>query len=140
MTERFVDCENDLKHFYDACMDNRSTSSTKLNDRSSRSHAIFTVAIHRTMVEVMGELGSDLKAKVVTTTFTSKFHLVDLAGAGRQARTGAGGGGRGGVQGDGSHDGGKHARTRCAPSPSHTSTHMHAASAFPPAAHRQKSE
>lgn len=48
--------------------------------RSSRSHAIFTVCIHRTMIEVLGELGVDLKAKVVTTTFTSKFHLVDLAG------------------------------------------------------------
>eukprot|EP00197_Chlamydomonas_leiostraca_P007072 CAMPEP_0202862124 /NCGR_PEP_ID=MMETSP1391-20130828/3279_1 /ASSEMBLY_ACC=CAM_ASM_000867 /TAXON_ID=1034604 /ORGANISM="Chlamydomonas leiostraca, Strain SAG 11-49" /LENGTH=276 /DNA_ID=CAMNT_0049541615 /DNA_START=52 /DNA_END=879 /DNA_ORIENTATION=+ len=47
----------ELFQFYSDCMDNRSTSSTKLNDRSSRSHAIFTVSIHRTMVEVLSELG-----------------------------------------------------------------------------------
>ena len=48
--------------------------------RSSRSHAIFTITVHRTMVEVMNEVGEDIKAKVRTSEFTSKLHLVDLAG------------------------------------------------------------
>lgn len=138
MTERAVNSADELLAFFDTCMDNRSTSSTKLNDRwdnstetaehrgqqtglrthrrcnrsyargltergavhlvqlvvpsmlvpagerripptaahhapraschspcrSSRSHAIFTITVQRTIVEVLNELGSDLKAKV----------------------------------------------------------------------------
>ena len=48
--------------------------------RSSRSHAILTITVHRTMVEVLNEVGEDMKAKVRTSEFTSKLHLVDLAG------------------------------------------------------------
>ena len=130
---REVKCENaeDMRKFYDDCMENRSTTSTKLNDRSvrwwlcaggwhqsgcghwgtghheqratawdhdwehhqemmslkgccpcrsSRSHAIFTITVHRTMVEVLNEVGDDMKARVRTSEFTSKLHLVDLAG------------------------------------------------------------
>lgn len=54
---------------------NRTTSSTKMNDESSRSHAIFTISIEHNH-------GDDM----VTT---SKFHLVDLAGSERAKRTGA---------------------------------------------------
>jgi len=32
------------------------------------------------MVEVLNEVGEDMKAKVRTSEFTSKLHLVDLAG------------------------------------------------------------
>lgn len=50
--ERKVTSAKELAKFYDDCMINRSTGSTKLNDRSSRSHAIFTIIIHRTTIEV----------------------------------------------------------------------------------------
>jgi len=50
--EKKVNSAKELAKFYDDCMINRSTGSTKLNDRSSRSHAIFTINIHRTTVEV----------------------------------------------------------------------------------------
>lgn len=54
---------------------NRTTSSTKMNDESSRSHAIFTINIEHNH-------GDD-------EVTTSKFHLVDLAGSERAKRTGA---------------------------------------------------
>ncbi|PNW77017.1 hypothetical protein CHLRE_10g418950v5 [Chlamydomonas reinhardtii] len=88
VTERVVSSAEELTNFFNQCVDNRSTSSTKLNDRSSRSHAIFTITIQRTIVEVLNELGSDLKAKVRTSEFTSKLHLVDLAGSERVKRSG----------------------------------------------------
>lgn len=50
--EKKVNSAAELAKFYNDCMHNRSTGSTKLNDRSSRSHAIFTINIHRTTVEV----------------------------------------------------------------------------------------
>ena len=40
------------------------------------------------MVDVTNEVGSDLKAKVVTSEFESKLHLVDLAGSERVKRSG----------------------------------------------------
>eukprot|EP00798_Chlamydomonas_sp_ICE-L_P012134 gene12134-15246_t len=87
---REIDVSNasDLKRFFDDCMVNRSTSSTKLNDRSSRSHALFTITVHRTIVEVMDELGEDFRAKIRTSSFSSKLHLVDLAGSERVKRSG----------------------------------------------------
>ncbi|KAG2492591.1 hypothetical protein HYH03_009252 [Edaphochlamys debaryana] len=88
VTERELKSADELLSFFNTCVDNRSTSSTKLNDRSSRSHAIFTITISRTIVEVLNELGSDLKAKVRTSEFTSKLHLVDLAGSERVKRSG----------------------------------------------------
>lgn len=53
--EQVVTNSEELRKFFDECMENRSTSSTKLNDRSSRSHAIFTISIHRTVVDVSRE-------------------------------------------------------------------------------------
>mmetsp|Transcript_2102 Transcript_2102/g.5351 ORF Transcript_2102/g.5351 Transcript_2102/m.5351 type:complete len:931 (+) Transcript_2102:94-2886(+) len=87
--ERKVTSAKELAKFYNDCMINRSTGSTKLNDRSSRSHAIFTINIHRTTVEVLEEVGNDMKAKVRTSDYTSKLHLVDLAGSERVKRSGA---------------------------------------------------
>ena len=53
----------------------RTTSATKMNDESSRSHAIFTIGIehHHENEEIT----------------TAQFHLVDLAGSERAKRTGA---------------------------------------------------
>jgi len=83
-----VECKNskDMNTFFSECMSNRSTTSTKLNDRSSRSHAIFTITVHRTMIEVVSGGGG---ARVRTTEFMSKLHLVDLAGSERNKRSGA---------------------------------------------------
>ncbi|VEN41537.1 unnamed protein product [Callosobruchus maculatus] len=53
---------------------NRSTGSTKLNDTSSRSHAIFTVLI-------------ESKNKVTNKTTFGKLNLVDLAGSERANKT-----------------------------------------------------
>mmetsp|Transcript_20322 Transcript_20322/g.40662 ORF Transcript_20322/g.40662 Transcript_20322/m.40662 type:complete len:599 (-) Transcript_20322:63-1859(-) len=53
-----------------------------MNKESSRSHAIFTVALERIKVE---KVGGVVKRSIVR----SKFHLVDLAGSERAKRTGA---------------------------------------------------
>eukprot|EP01135_Chromosphaera_perkinsii_P002471 Nk52_evm77s223 gene=Nk52_evmTU77s223 len=58
---------------------NRAVGSTNMNERSSRSHAIFTVTIERC------ELGVDEKDHIRV----GKLNLVDLAGSERQAKTGA---------------------------------------------------
>lgn len=58
----------------------RTTASTKMNDQSSRSHAIFTISIQQTRV------ACDAKDIEV---LSAKFHFVDLAGSERLKRTGA---------------------------------------------------
>ncbi len=55
---------------------NRATGSTAMNSTSSRSHAIFTVA---------------LEIKAGAKSYSPKFHFVDLAGSERAKRTGASG-------------------------------------------------
>merc|ERR1712166_1604137 len=62
----------------------RTTGTTKMNSASSRSHAIFTVFVDRKIKSV------DAEDESASTKFSSaKLHLVDLAGAERQKRTGA---------------------------------------------------
>lgn len=63
--------------FLDRGSKRRSTASTKMNDTSSRSHAIFTIALER----------QNQKDKDDFTC--SKFSFVDLAGSERLGRTGA---------------------------------------------------
>jgi hypothetical protein len=46
-----------LIEFFMDCCDNRSVASTRMNDRSSRSHAIYTVVLHRTVVDVAEDGG-----------------------------------------------------------------------------------
>jgi kinesin family member 27 len=52
-----------------------------MNERSSRSHAIFTIYLEQVKTDAVG----------LTNTRRSKFHLVDLAGSERQKKTGASG-------------------------------------------------
>lgn len=61
---------------------NRSTSSTLMNDCSSRSHGIFSVHIEQHPV---GEGVED------EGFITAKFYFVDLAGSERAKKTGASG-------------------------------------------------
>lgn len=58
---------------------NRSVGATNMNERSSRSHAIFTITVE------CSEKGPDGQNHVRM----GKLHLVDLAGSERQAKTGA---------------------------------------------------
>ena len=59
---------------------NRTTAATLMNHHSSRSHAVFTVYLHRTVRN--DESGVDV-------TTTSRFTFVDLAGSERMKKTGA---------------------------------------------------
>lgn len=53
-----------LNEFFEHCFDNRITSSTKLNDTSSRSHALFTINVRRVIVTVGDGVDRNLKAMV----------------------------------------------------------------------------
>jgi kinesin family protein 22 len=66
---------NDFKHFetlYEQGCRNRSTGPTKLNNQSSRSHAILTIKVQRV----------DGNKKIA-----GKLHLIDLAGSEDNRRT-----------------------------------------------------
>ncbi|XP_017042763.2 kinesin-like protein KIF21A [Drosophila ficusphila] len=61
----------------------RTTASTKMNDQSSRSHALFTIFVRRQRILAPNDNVSDNDLE----TLTSKFHFVDLAGSERLKRT-----------------------------------------------------
>ncbi|XP_057533119.1 kinesin-like protein KIN-4C [Amaranthus tricolor] len=61
----------------------RATGSTNMNSQSSRSHAIFTIAMEQKKIVPNGEISEDI--------LSAKLHLVDLAGSERAKRTGADG-------------------------------------------------
>eukprot|EP01022_Parablepharisma_sp_SALTPOND_P029154 TRINITY_DN726_c0_g1_i1.p3 TRINITY_DN726_c0_g1~~TRINITY_DN726_c0_g1_i1.p3 ORF type:complete len:636 (-),score=131.72 TRINITY_DN726_c0_g1_i1:183-2090(-) len=58
---------------------NRTTAETQMNERSSRSHSIFTVTIET------AQMGEDLKSHIRV----GKLNMVDLAGSERLSKTGA---------------------------------------------------
>lgn len=60
---------------------NRSVGATLMNERSSRSHSIFTVTVEASEIDEKGN--QHIRA--------GKLHLVDLAGSERQTKTGASG-------------------------------------------------
>lgn len=47
-----VEDAESLVNFFADCFENRAVAATKMNDQSSRSHAIYTVLINRTVVDV----------------------------------------------------------------------------------------
>ena len=63
----------------------RTTGGTKMNEQSSRSHAIFTVILEQR------HLTREAQRKHRGAFSSAKFHLVDLAGSERNKRTGASG-------------------------------------------------
>ena len=71
----------------------RMTSSTLMNEASSRSHAIFTVTIEQKIVKVTqpedGAGPADSEPLTSEENISAKFHFVDLAGSERIKKTGA---------------------------------------------------
>ena len=59
----------------------RTTGGTKMNENSSRSHAIFTIIIEQTL------LSNEAREKHKGRYASAKFHLVDLAGSERNKKT-----------------------------------------------------
>lgn len=73
---------DDLKRLKMVGEKHRVFGSTKMNLRSSRSHTIFTITIET-------EIGADNPETSIVRV--GKFHLIDLAGSERQAKTGTSG-------------------------------------------------
>eukprot|EP00889_Picochlorum_renovo_P004488 jgi/Picre1/31518/NNA_006870.t1 len=63
-------------------MSNRKVAETLANDRSSRSHSVFTATVEQTIEE---------PGHVAPVILRSRLHLVDLAGSERQKASGAAG-------------------------------------------------
>lgn len=63
-------------------MSNRRVAETLANDRSSRSHSVFTATIEQRMINA---------GETMPTILRSQLHLVDLAGSERQKSSGAAG-------------------------------------------------
>ncbi|XP_077105096.1 kinesin-like protein KIF27 [Ranitomeya variabilis] len=64
----------------------RHTSTTQMNERSSRSHAIFTISISQQRDANNGD--TENGSKMLVQMISSKFHFVDLAGSERVTKTG----------------------------------------------------
>ncbi|XP_032817298.2 kinesin-like protein KIF3B [Petromyzon marinus] len=69
----------EIEHVMNVGGQNRAVGATNMNERSSRSHAIFVVTVESS------ERGVDGQARIRA----GKLNLVDLAGSERQAKTGA---------------------------------------------------
>ena len=75
--------------------ESRTMASTKMNNTSSRSHAVFTICIDGKIDENFGDSKHDnrkegrKKQSVQRRRFSSRINLVDLAGSERQSGTGA---------------------------------------------------
>lgn len=71
----------------------RVTSSTVMNEGSSRSHAIFTITIDQKIVKVVEQQNEKASEDVQISeeNISAKFHFVDLAGSERIKKTGASG-------------------------------------------------
>jgi kinesin family member 15 len=72
----------DIAYLLERGVANRRVGETLMNERSSRSHSVFTATVER---RTLGGNGSP------DTVLRSRLHLVDLAGSERQKTTGAAG-------------------------------------------------
>jgi hypothetical protein len=78
LTDEPVRCYEDIERLMKIGDLNRTTASTKMNDTSSRSHAVFTL----TLKQIQHDLSSDS-----TIERLARMRLVDLAGSERAGRT-----------------------------------------------------
>lgn len=67
----------------------RVTSATKMNEGSSRSHAIFTITISQKLVKITPAEDPTQEPIQSEENISAKFHFVDLAGSERIKKTGA---------------------------------------------------
>ena len=79
LTQKTVQSYQDVKKLLDYGAKQRKTGETNMNDRSSRSHALFQLIVE------CSEIGPDLKQHI----HMGKLNMVDLAGSERQDKTGA---------------------------------------------------
>jgi len=72
--------------YFGVGMSHRSTAETRLNERSSRSHGIFTIRIDHQIDEEMDSQGDNPKLRDLSLKIkrSSVIHFVDLAGSERQ--------------------------------------------------------
>ncbi|QIW94991.1 hypothetical protein AMS68_000509 [Peltaster fructicola] len=78
LTDEPVKCYEDIERLMKIGDLNRTTAATKMNDTSSRSHAVFTL----TLKQIQHDLSSDS-----TIERLARMRLVDLAGSERAGRT-----------------------------------------------------
>ncbi|KAI8580101.1 hypothetical protein K450DRAFT_156383, partial [Umbelopsis ramanniana AG] len=98
VTEATASSVEQVMRYLEQGTQNRATGSTDMNEKSSRSHAIFTVMLRQEKwsLNVRALIGK-MEQKAVSTTsqegetvvLQSKFHFVDLAGSERLKRTAA---------------------------------------------------
>lgn len=104
LKQKKVESLEDTLSFFEIGMSKRSTAETKMNQRSSRSHGIFTIKIEHTVEEDLEDL-EDLeqdsqkknskKKKIkknienLSIKRRSVVHIVDLAGSERQMEYGS---------------------------------------------------
>ena len=69
----------------------RVTSSTLMNEGSSRSHAIFTITIDQKIVKNIDQAPTEDAPQTSEENISAKFNFVDLAGSERIKKTGASG-------------------------------------------------
>lgn len=78
LTDSPVKCFNDIERIMELGDQNRTTAATKMNQTSSRSHAVFTI----TLKQIQHSLTND-----ETIERTARMRLVDLAGSERANKT-----------------------------------------------------
>jgi hypothetical protein len=78
LTDEPVKCYEDIERLMKVGDMNRTTASTKMNDTSSRSHAVFTL----TLKQIQHDIATDS-----TIERLARMRLVDLAGSERANRT-----------------------------------------------------
>jgi kinesin family protein C2/C3 len=76
LTQRTVNTPEEVQQYFNEAKGIRATSTTKMNDQSSRSHCLLVVTV----------TGTNLSTGVQTT---GKLNLIDLAGSERVAKSGA---------------------------------------------------